>query len=162
MIVPLSAPSTDDVLLRPAGPADVDALLELALAFYLEDAFEGDAEEMRLRLLELVDREAARVAVAERDGQLLAFAITTTTFGLENGLIAELEDLYVRPPDRRRGIAKLLIDDSAAWASDTGCTQLELVVAPNGLDVEPLLRYYAARGFRDDGRRLLARSLPSA
>jgi hypothetical protein len=31
--------------------------------------------------------------------------------------------------------------------------------APNGLDVSHLLRYYTARGFRDEGRRIIALSL---
>ncbi len=85
--------------------------------------------------------------------------MTTTSFGLENGLIAELEDLYVAPEFRRGGVGSLLVADAATWASDRGCTQLEVVIAPNGRDVEHLHRYYAALGFADDGRRIRSRNL---
>ena len=36
-------------------------------------------------------------------------------------------------------------------------TLLEVVVAPNGQDVTHLFAYYRARGFVDEGRRILAR-----
>jgi aminoglycoside 6'-N-acetyltransferase I len=98
---------------------------------------------------------AARVAVVDD----VAFAVTTTSYGLENGLIAELEDLYVAPPARRRGLTRTLIEDSAAWAASIGASVLEVVVAPNGMDVSHLFRYYAANGFTDEGRRILSRAL---
>jgi aminoglycoside 6'-N-acetyltransferase I len=91
--------------------------------------------------------------------EVLAFAVTTTSFRLENGQIAELEDLYVIPTARRRGLVELLLDDSARWARERGCRQLELVIAPNGLDVAHLHWYYLGRGFTDEGRRLLSRPL---
>jgi hypothetical protein len=49
-------------------------------------------------------------------------------------------------------------DGVTEWA---GCRTLELVVASNGNDVAHLLAYYARRGFVDEGRRLLSRSLAS-
>lgn len=50
---------------------------------------------------------------------------------------------------------------SARWARRIGAAQLEVVIAPNGMDVSHLFGYYAARGFADDGRRLLAMPLVS-
>ena len=97
--------------------------------------------------------------MVEEGGQPGAFAVTTTSFGLESGSIAELEDLYVRPADRRRGYAALLIDDAADWARQTGCSHLEVVTAPNGRDISHLHAYYEARGFADEGRQLRTRSL---
>jgi GNAT superfamily N-acetyltransferase len=94
------------------------------------------------------------------DDEIAGFAITTLSFGLEDGCVAELEDLFVRPTNRR-GIAGALIDDSAEWAASHGYRTLELVVASNGNDVAHLLGYYARRGFVDEGRRLLSRSLAS-
>lgn len=102
----------------------------------------------------------ARVAVVTNDERPLGFAITTTSFGLENGLIAELEDLYVLPAARRQGLAKRLIDDSARWADDRGCHHLELVVAPNGREVTHLHTYYRMQGFLDEGWQLLSRAAP--
>jgi GNAT superfamily N-acetyltransferase len=97
--------------------------------------------------------------VIDLDGTVAAFGITTTVFGLENGLVAELEDLYVAAHARRRGLGRQLIDDSAAWARALGARRLNITIAPNGLDVSHLLRYYTARGFRDEGRSIIALSL---
>ena len=142
-----------------AETAEEAQLLALTVAFYEEDGFAFNPDAMRTNLRVLTSSEASRVAVVTDGPHVLAFAITTTSFGVENGLIAELEDLYVTPEHRRQGIADALISDSAHWARDRGCSQLELVVAPNGLDVSHLMAYYQARGFTDAGRRLLAREL---
>lgn len=145
--------------LRVAGPDDLAAVLPLAIAFYAEDGFATGEQALRNNLSALLASPAARVAVVHSPDQLLGFAVTTTSFGLENGLIAELEDLFVLPAARRRGVAGRLIEDSIAWAREQGCPQLELVVAPNGRDVGHLFDYYLAHGFRDDGRRLLSHPL---
>jgi hypothetical protein len=55
--------------------------------------------------------------------------------------------------------AKALIEDSAAWAASIGAAELQIVIAPNGMDVSHLFRYHAANGFTDEGRRLLSRPL---
>ncbi len=141
--------------LRCATPGDHHALLELAVAFYAEDGFATPRAELAANLRVLVAADTARVAVIDLDGTVAAFGITTTVFGLENGLVAELEDLYVAPDARRRGLARQLIDDSAAWARALGARRLNITIAPNGLDVSHLLRYYTARGFRDEGRSII-------
>ena len=146
-------------VLRAAGPADLAAVLPLAVAFYAEDGFDTGEHALRANLAVLLASPAARVAVVHTAAQLLGFAVTTTSFGLEDGLIAELEDLFVTPSARRRGLGGRLVGDSAAWARAQGCRRLELVVAPNGRDVGHLFDYYVAHGFRDEGRRLIGRVL---
>ncbi|HEY4018961.1 MAG TPA: GNAT family N-acetyltransferase [Pseudonocardiaceae bacterium] len=145
--------------LRAAGPADLTMVLPLAVAFYAEDGFATGEPALRSNLTTLLASPAARVTLLHSADQPLGFAITTTSFGLENGLIAELEDLFVVPTARRRGLAGRLIADSVAWAREQGCRHLELVVAPNGRDIGHLVDYYLAHGFRDDGRRLISRPL---
>ncbi|GAA2632438.1 GNAT family N-acetyltransferase [Paractinoplanes durhamensis] len=145
--------------LRTAVPGDFDAVLALAVDFYAEDGFATPRSRLAAHLEHLLGSDAAHVAVIASGGAVVAFAISTSSYGLENGLIAELEDLYVAPDFRRRGLAASLIEDSAAWATGIGAAQLELVVAPNGTDASHLFRYYRADGFVDEGRQLLARPL---
>jgi aminoglycoside 6'-N-acetyltransferase I len=147
------------VELRAARAADLEPLVTLAAAFFREGGFTTPEAALRRNLATLLDATAARVAVVADGPALLALAITTTGFGLEDGLIAELEDLYVVPPARRRGLAGRLIEDSARWARALGCRHLELVIAPGGHHAARLVAYYRGRGFRDDGRRLLSRPL---
>lgn len=147
------------VILRTAGPADLAAVLPLSVAFYAEDGFSTGEQALRGNLSVLLASPAARVAVVQSEAQLLGFAVTTTSFGLENGLIAELEDLFVVPMARRRGLGGRLIADSVAWAREQGCRRLELVVAPHDRDVGQLFDYYLTHGFLDEGRRLIGRPL---
>ncbi|WP_197508766.1 DUF417 family protein [Mycobacterium sp. 1081908.1] len=133
--------------------------MDLATAFYLEDGFNTPVSELRDNLAVLIRTRAARVAIAGRQHAIVGFAITTLSFGLEQGAVAELEDLFVERDHRQAGVATALIDDSAEWARSRGCRTLEVVVAPNGNNVADLFGYYAHRRFIDEGRRLLARSL---
>jgi aminoglycoside 6'-N-acetyltransferase I len=144
---------------RTARADDHAAILDLAVAFYAEDGFATPRARLAEHLLHLLASDAAHAAVIDQDGEVVAFGISTSSYGLENGLIAELEDLYVAPHARRRGLAGQLIEDSARWATGIGAAQLEIVIAPNGGDVSHLYGIYRARGFADDGRRLLARPL---
>jgi len=145
--------------IRTARPDDLPALLALAVAFYEEEGFGTPEDRLRANLTTLVALPTARVAVSEVDGRVVAFGITTTTFGLESGPYAELEDLYVAPEARRRGLAGELIEDSLRWAAARGCTDLEVVIAPNGNDVSHLFGFYRKHGFVDEGRRLLVHPL---
>lgn len=146
-------------VLREAVEEDLSDLLELARAFYDEDGFTTSDEMLRENFEVLLRARSTRIMLALSDGRACGYALTTTGFTLESGLIAELQDLYVRPERRRQGLATALVDDSVEWARSNAATSVELVVAPNGRDVSGLLRYYAARGFVDEGRMLLNRPL---
>jgi aminoglycoside 6'-N-acetyltransferase I len=146
--------------LRQAVPADADELVGLAAAFYREGGFTTPREKLAEHWQHLLSSPAAHTVVAEAlDGALVAFALTTTSYGLEDGLIAELEDLFVVPAHRRQRLGAALVDAALAWAGSVGAAYLEVVVAPNGHDVSGLLRWYDSLGFVDHGRRLLARTL---
>lgn len=145
---------------RAATQADLPDLLRLARAFYAEDGFTTPDAQLQHNLGVLLGAPNAHLAVAEVDGGCHGFALTTTAFILESGLVAELQDLYVTPPARRRGIGIALIDDAADWATGEAASQLEVVIAPNGHDVSHLHEFYRARGFVDEGRRIVVRELP--
>jgi aminoglycoside 6'-N-acetyltransferase I len=146
-------------VLREAAHDDLPTLVALARAFYDEDGFTTSTAMLEENFGALLDSSGARVVLVVIDGTPRAFALTTTAFTLESGTIAELQDIYVRPEYRRRGIAALLIADALEWARARSAVSLELVVAPNGHDVSHLFRYYEARGFVDEGRRILSRPL---
>ncbi len=145
--------------IRSAKPDEMPGLLALAAAFYSEGGFATKPDELAANLAILLTSDMARVAVAAENATLAGFAISTVEFGLEHGRIAILEDLYVAPEYRGRGIGRELVEDSVRWARTMGSRQVELVVAPNGQDVGHLFTYYASLGFLDEGRRLLSRPL---
>jgi aminoglycoside 6'-N-acetyltransferase I len=152
--------SHDGVRLRPARPADLPDLLRLARAFYDEDGFATTDEELARNFRALfAAQSSAHICLALDGADGIGFALSTTDLILESGLVAELQDLYVVPAHRGAGLGARLMQDARQWAIAKGARLLEVVVAPNGRDVTGLLRYYAANGFRDEGRRLLSLEL---
>jgi GNAT superfamily N-acetyltransferase len=120
-------------LLRAAEPADVPGIHALILALaefeqlsHLVVATEGQLGEA---LFGANARVEALVAVAHSvaaPGELLAFALffqNYSTFLGRAGLY--LEDLFVRPEQRRQGIARALLQRLAALAVERGCGRFE-------------------------------------
>ena len=92
----------------------------------------------------IFDKQKAEVLVAELDGAPAGFALffhSFSTFLGRAGLF--LEDLYVRPEYRDRGVGKALIARLAALTVERGCGRLEW----NCLDWnEPSIGFYRALG----------------
>lgn len=145
--------------LRGVTVSDMSLLLRLARAFYDEDGFATTDPELERNFEVLLGADNAHLVLAAVDGSVSGFALTTTTFILESGTVAELQDLYVAPAARANGVGTVLIDDATRWAQSQSATLLEIVIAPNGQDVSRLFDYYRTRGFVDEGRRILARPL---
>src|SRR4051794_28316932 len=117
-----------DVTIRPARPEDSGMIAELIreLAIYekLEDQARATAEDLRRHLFS--DRPAAEVLMAEVEGEPVGFALffpTFSTFRGQPGLY--LEDLFVRPEHRGRGIGKALLASVAKAGAARGCGRLE-------------------------------------
>jgi aminoglycoside 6'-N-acetyltransferase I len=145
--------------IRVATTDDVGVLVTLARAFYDEDGFATTNAELKENFEVLLRSGDAHLVLAAVDGVVSGFALSTTAFILESGLVAELQDLYVVPEARNSGVGTELIEDAARWARSRSASQLEVVIAPNGRDVTQLDAYYRARGFADEGRRILVRTL---
>ena len=86
----------------------------------------------------LLAAPTAHTCLAVDGGSAVGFALTTSQLVLESGVVAELQDLYVMPAYRRRGVAGRLIDDATRWARAQQASLLDVVVAPNGQDVSAL------------------------
>lgn len=118
-------------VIRPAREADASVIFELLKASAIE---QGNLHEL------CVDEQAVRddgfgptprfqAILAEWDGQVAGFALyyfNYSTWVSRNGLY--LEDLYVWPEFRRRGVARSLMEKLAAIAIDRGCGRLQWVV----------------------------------
>lgn len=135
----------DDIQIREATRDDAPLLFELIeeLAEYerLADQVNGNAE-----LLEqsLFDRRAAEALIVEVAGEPAGYAIffpTFSTFETRPGLW--LEDIYVRPRWRRRGIATAVLRRLAGLALERDLARLEWVALDWN---EPALRFYDELG----------------
>ena len=120
--------SESGFLLRAARPADAPALLglirELAVYERLEHLVEATPERLAEQLFGA--RPAAEALLAEVEGRVVGFALyfhNFSTFLAKPGLY--LEDLYVQPAQRGRGIGKALLKQLAALAIERGCGRFE-------------------------------------
>jgi GNAT superfamily N-acetyltransferase len=112
----------------PARPEDVPIVLGLinALAEYERMSDQVVATEQGLRAWLFGDRPAAEVVLARADGSVVGFALffhNFSTFLGRPGLY--LEDLFVVPEWRGRGIGRKLMAHLAEIAVSRGCGRME-------------------------------------
>ncbi|MBL9203291.1 MAG: GNAT family N-acetyltransferase [Opitutaceae bacterium] len=136
--------------IRLAAAADVPLILTFirGLADYEKLTHEVEATEEKLRatLFPVQGRPAAECVIAEQDGEPAGFALFFTnysTFLAKPGLY--LEDLFVFPHLRGRGIGKALLLHLAKLANARGCGRMEWTV----LDWNaPAIAFYESIGAR--------------
>ena len=132
----------------PADLADIHALIR-ALAEYERLAHLCVATEAQLADALFGPRPAAEVQIARLDGDTgpaAGFALFCHTFSTFLGRrTLWLEDLYVRPEHRGRGIGRALLQRLAAIARERACGRFEWAV----LDWNaPSIRFYEGLGAR--------------
>lgn len=125
-------------------PQIVELITELAQYEHLTHLLEVTIERLEPHLFG--PRPAAEAWVAEGDdgAGLLGFALffqNFSTFLARPGLY--LEDLYVRPAARGRGIGRALLERLAALAVERGCGRFEWSVLDWN---EPAIRLYQGMG----------------
>jgi GNAT superfamily N-acetyltransferase len=136
----------EGVTQRFATAADVPVILALIreLAEYERLSHEVVADERLLRESLFGDCRVAEVLIAEESGEPLAFALffhNFSTFLGRPGIY--LEDIYVRPPARGRGIGRALLTLLARIAVERGCGRMEWSVLDWN---EPAIGFYRKLG----------------
>jgi len=138
------------VKIRPAGPDDVPLILKLIrhLAEFEKLAHEVEATEARLgaALFPEDGRPAAECVLAFEGDDPAGFALyfaTFSTFLARPGIY--LEDLFVVPERRGRGIGRALILHLARLANERGCGRMEWAVLDWN---EAAIRFYESLGAR--------------
>jgi len=159
------------VAIRVARAEDAESLVNLVrdLAVYekLEDLAKATSADFHRHLFG--PRPVAEAVIAEANGHPVGYALWFTTFSTFRGQPGiYLEDIFVKPEFRGRGIGKSLLATVARLAVERGCGRLEWAV----LDWNsPSIAFYRALGARpmdewtvyrleDDALRRLAEKAP--
>lgn len=128
--------------IRPATPSDAGTIATLVreLADYEKLLHEARATDEDFRRELTAETPVIRVLIAEWDGVAVGFALyffNYSTFVGRAGLY--LEDLFVRPTMRGKGVGRELLRALARIARDRGCGRMEWAVLDWN---EPALKFY--------------------
>jgi GNAT superfamily N-acetyltransferase len=141
-------PSTDSMRIRPATEGDLSLVLSLIkdLAEYERMSHEVVATEESLRDWLFGEHAVAEALIAEYDGMPAGFALFFRNFSTFLGRPGiYLEDLFVRPEYRGKGIGKSLLLRLAQIARERGYGRVEWAVLDWN---EPAIGFYRSLGAR--------------
>lgn len=149
MIVPMSEVTNREISIRKAEPRDVPGIVQLVkdLAEYEKapaEAVKITDEKLESQLFAEHPTIFAHVVDNEEGTGLDGFALwflNYSTWECSNGIY--LEDLYVRPEARGKGIGKALLQFLARHAVECGYARMEWVVLKWNT---PSIEFYKAAG----------------
>jgi GNAT superfamily N-acetyltransferase len=135
-----------EITIREATAADVPLILQFirGLAEYERLADKVTASEAGLRQSLFGPRPAAEVAIAEAGREPVGFALffhNYSTFLGQRGLY--LEDLFVKPEWRHRGVGRRLLAHLAHLAVERQCGRFEWAVLDWN---DPAIQFYRSLG----------------
>jgi GNAT superfamily N-acetyltransferase len=139
---------SDPIRVRPATPQDAEAIHRFIseLAEFERAPHEVEVTPETIRAQIGSPDPPFECLMAEVDGSPAGFALffpNYSTWRGRQGLY--LEDIYVSPPFRRRGVARALFRRLAAIAVERGAGRLELSVLDWNRDAIELYRGFGAR-----------------
>ena len=144
---------------RPAGEADVPALLGMMEQLYAEDGgrFDAGPAERAVRGL-LRDGSLGAVWILEDDHGACGYVVLTLGYSLEfHGRDAFVDELFVAAAHRARGHGGRALALLEAECRRRGVHALHLEVTPTN---EAAVELYRRQGFELRERRLMTRPLP--
>lgn len=150
-----------DITIAPVTPAEVPKLLELIRELARFERLEHEVE----ATTELLDHSlfgpqpAAGALLAHCDGEVAGYAIYFFTFSSFVGRAGIwLEDVYVRPQFRERGLGRRLIEAVARIGVERGCGRFEWMSLNWN---ERALEFYRGLGARAMSEWVLLRVSPA-
>ena len=135
------------VVIRPAHPADLAALVDLLqILFSIEADFDFDAARQHQGLVMLLAHETAVILVAETAGQVIGMCSGQLTISTaEGGFALLVEDVVIAEPWQGRGIGRELMTALEQWAVGRKVGRLQLLADRNNAAA---LEFYRKLGWQ--------------
>jgi GNAT superfamily N-acetyltransferase len=148
-------------MIRAATDGDVNVLVALMSNFYAEANFTLPAAAAARAFSALIaEPQLGAVWLAELDTKPVGHVVLTTVFSMEyGGLRGFIDDLYVQPAARGRGIGAALLAAAREQASARG---LRALCVETGLADHPARSLYSRAGYVDTQHALLVQPLAPA
>jgi ribosomal protein S18 acetylase RimI-like enzyme len=133
--------------LRLASQEDVSALVPLLLAQLREHGVPARETSVAKQVSAMIAApDQGLVLLVERDKCVLGVAYVSFAHPLEHdGEVAWLEELYVIPEERSRGVGQKLLSEVIQRAEQRGCVSVDLEIAADHVRAANL---YRRNGFR--------------
>jgi GNAT superfamily N-acetyltransferase len=128
------------ISIRWASEADSPAFARLTT----ELGYPASAEAIGERLAKILGRSDHLVIVAQAGGRVCGWLQAHSADVIESGARVEIVGLIVAEDMRRKGIARLLVEDAERWASAQG---INLLVVRTNVSRVVSHQFYAALGF---------------
>lgn len=141
-----------DIPIRPATPDDVATILRFVqdLAAFEREPDAVEATEAMLGEALFGSHPAAEAVIAEEAGAPVGFALFFHNFSTWKGRRGlYLEDLYVTPAARGRGVGGALLRHLAGIAVERNCARFEWAVLDWNADAIAVYRRMGAVGLED-------------
>ncbi|WP_050602228.1 GNAT family N-acetyltransferase [Ruegeria sp. 6PALISEP08] len=140
--------------LRLARPEDLDRLMALVTAFHVEARIEQDADKTRNALVPLLEGIPHGCVYLIGPGRApLGYIILTFGWSVEfGGMDGFVDEIYIRPAVRGRGIATEVLLDLPKALAGAGLTALHLEVDRTN---EAAQKLYLRTGFRPREKYML-------
>ncbi len=133
--------------IRRAQPGDGPSFIALvrALAAFEQLPPPDEHAEARLLVDAFADPPRYQLWVADDAGEVVAYAVTFTTYSTFRALPSlHLEDLFVHPDRRRRGVASAMLARLRDEARAQGCGRFEWMVLDWNKDAKKLYQRVGA------------------
>ena len=138
-------------LVRRAVPADIPQLAALIGEYWRFEGISGfDATRIQTLLARLLPPTGAptllgAVWIACQEAQALGYLIAVRVFSLEHqGLMAEIDEFFVREEARSRGVGAALLDAAERELAAEGCVRLQLQLGRHNAAAR---EFYSRRGY---------------
>jgi GNAT superfamily N-acetyltransferase len=132
-------------IIRKAERTDVVAIFaliqELALYEKAPEQVTNNAEQLAI---DLFDKHLCEAIVAEKENQIIGFALYYTSYSTWKGACLYLEDFYVIESERRHRIGQLLFDHVLQTAKERKVQRMDWQVLEWN---EPAIRFYEKQTF---------------
>ena len=127
-------------MIRPAIKGDEHAIMELIHGLALYEKAPEQVVNTALDLgIHLFEEKICEAIVAEKENQIVGFALYYTNYSTWKGKCLYLEDFYVLPELRGEGIGSLLFDEVVSIAKTRGVKRMDWQVLEWN---EPAINFY--------------------
>jgi ribosomal protein S18 acetylase RimI-like enzyme len=128
-------------------------LLELMREYYAHDRLEFDRDKAERAVIGMVQIAQGRIWLILEDDTVMGYVVLIWSYSLEyGGLAAELDELYLKPEARGRGIGREALRQFLEFCRSAGVVLLRLETEP---DNEAARGFYKALGFEVVERRFM-------